>query len=168
MPESDVKNPPAAPSAGVHCPACGRNKDCTTSQLLRYSRKGLPWCCGNVMQTRGELALPIGNVADKRLGRRRMALKGAQIEFRRGTLGFGADLAVALVDVSDDGLCVHIKEAVAPGEEVEVVVCRPLGGKPIKRTGRVAWCRPGWGRGFLAEVVIMKRFTQPQLNEVAQ
>ena len=148
MPELTPAPPARAPavSRGLQCSACGRTTDCTTSQLIRFSRKGFPWCCGEVMAIRsdpGTGRVP-EIVTEKRLGQRRPALHGAQVELRRGALGLGPSLAVALVDVSDDGLCVHLKEPVAPGEEVEVALGRPLGGKLHKRRGRVRWCRAGW------------------------
>lgn len=91
-----------------------------------------------------------------------------QLEFRRGSLGLGSDLAVELIDVSDDGLCVLLKEPVAPGEEAEVAIGRPMGGKLTKRIVRVAWCRPGWRKGFLVEVVMSRRLSHVQVNELVQ
>jgi hypothetical protein len=120
------------------------------------------------MQVRGAAAEAAPPNIDKRIGHRRLALNGAQLEFRRGSLGLGADLAVALIDVSDDGFCVHLKEPVAPGDEAEVAVGRPLGGKLIKRIARVAWCRPAWGKGFLVEVVLSRRLNLAQVKELVQ
>lgn len=154
----------------VRCQVCGRTTDCTSSQLLRYSRNGFPGCCGEAMVPR-----PIGvSTADsatvsgvpKRLCPKRPARHGAEIEFR-GASGLGPNHALELVDVSEDGLCAHIKESAAPGDEVEVAVGRPLGGKLHKRHGRVRWCRPAWGSGFLVEVVFSRRLTLVELNEVA-
>jgi hypothetical protein len=99
---------------------------------------------------------------------KRLARHGVQLEFRRGASGLGPNLGLELVDVSEDGLCVHIKESVAPGDEVEVAVGRPLGGKLHKRHGRVRWCRPAWGTGFLVEVHLARRLLLIELNEVAQ
>jgi PilZ domain len=168
MSEIEATPPPPKASRGVHCPACGRAKDCTISQLTRYNRKGLPWCCGEVMRIHGDGAVPTAGPQEKRIGQRRLALKGAQLEFRRGSLGLGADLAVEVIDISDDGLCVHLKEPMAPGEEAEVGVGRPLGGKLIKRIARVVWCRPAWGKGFLVEVVFSRRLSHLQVNDLVQ
>jgi len=155
----------------VRCQVCGRSADCTSSQLLRYSRNGFPWCCGEAM-----VPSPLGgSTADaaslagvpKRICQKRPARHGAQFEFRRGASGLGPNLGLELVDVSEDGLCVHMKESVAPGDEVEVAVGRPLGGKLHKRLARVRWCRPAWGTGFLVEVVFSRRLTLAELHEVA-
>jgi hypothetical protein len=100
----------------------------------------------------------------KRLGQRHPA----RIEFRRGAAGPGPDLGVELGDVSDDGPSVPIKESVAPGEEVEAAVGRPLGGKLHRRRARVRWCRPAWGAGFLVEVVFTPELSIIEVSEIAQ
>lgn len=170
MPELTPAPPASVPGAALRCRVCGRTSDCTASQFLRFSRKGFPWCCGEAMSPRptadgsGEVPAHV----PKRLGQRHPARPRAQLEVRRGTTGLGPDLGVELVDVSDDGLCVHIKESVAPGEEVEVAVGRPLGGKLHKRHARVRWCRPAWGTGFLVEVVFAPRLSIIEVSEIAQ
>lgn len=167
---TDTTPAPAAPPPGVRCLTCGRTADCSSSQFLRYARKGFPWCCGEAMAPRPRPGAATDSAAgvDKRLGHRRPARPRAEVEFRRGLSGLGPNLAEELVDVSDDGLCVHLKESVAPGEEVEVAVGRPLGGKLHRRHARVRWCRAAWGAGFLVEVVYSRRLTTVEVNEVAQ
>lgn len=161
---------PAAASA-VRCLQCGRTADCTSEQLLQYAGNGFPRCCGEAMVTwppPGSLgdSAP-GEGAAKRLCPKRPPRHGAQLEFRRGSSGLGPNLGLELVDVSEDGLCAHVKESVPPGAEVEVAVGRPLGGKLHRRYGRVRWCRRAWGAGFLIEVVFGRRLTLVELNEVA-
>lgn len=170
MPELTPSPPAPVGAPAVRCLVCGRAADVTSSQLLRFSRNGFPWCCGAAMSTR-----PLGGSSTdsdagvgKRLCPRRPARHGAQVEFRRGATGLGQDLAIELVDVSEDGACVHLKESVTPGDEVEVAVGRPLGGKLHRRRARVRWCRSAWGAGFLVEVVFARRLTLIELNEIAQ
>ena len=168
MPEP-TPAPPAA-AGGVRCLVCGRTADATSSQLRRYSVTGFPRCCGEAMVPRPGPGSTDETAAgmEKRLGPRRPARPRCQLEFRRGATGLGPNLGVELVDVSEDGLCVHIKESVVPGDEVEVAVGRPLGGKLHRRRARVGWCRPAWGSGFLVEVVFARRLTLIELNEIAQ
>src|SRR5205085_1678617 len=165
MPELPVA---AFAAPALRCPVCGRTHDVTQSQFLQYARKGYPWCCGQPM---APAPLPgsscdSGSPVEKRLGPRKPARHGAQLEFRRGLSGLGPNLGVELVDVSEDGLCVHLKESVNPGDEVEVAVGRPLGGKLHKRHARVRWCRPGWGNGFLVEVVFAKKLSIVEMAEI--
>ena len=161
---------PTVPRPGVVCLTCGRTADCSSSQFLRFSRGGFPWCCGEAMAPRPRPGAATDSAAgvEKRLGHRRAARPKAEVEFRRGMTGLGANLASELVDVSEDGLCIHIKESVPPGDEVEVAVGRPLGGKLHKRHARVRWCRPAWGSGFLVEVVFAQRLSIVEINEIAQ
>jgi len=138
-------------TTAVRCLLCGRTADCSSSQFLRYSRNGFPWCCGEAMTAWPPPGSPgdssPGAGVDKRLFPKRPARHGARLGFRRGSSGFGPDLGVELVDVSEDGLCAHTKESVPPGDEVEVAVGRPLGGRLHRRHARVRWCRPAWVRG---------------------
>jgi hypothetical protein len=62
---------------------------------------------------------------------------------RKGTLGLGRNLAVALLDVSETGVRLCLKEELAPGQEVEVCLLAPGEARETKRTGRVIWCVPG-------------------------
>jgi hypothetical protein len=103
-----------------------------------------------------------------RLGWRPPAQPGAPLEFRRSAPGLGPDIGVELVDVSDDGLGVHIKESVAAGDEIEVGVGRPLGGKLHRRRARVRWCRSAWGTGFLVEAVFAPKLSIVEVSEIAQ
>ncbi len=162
---------PPAPAAGpaLRCMVCGRTNDVTNSTFLKFARNGYPWCCGEAM-----VPLPLpgsscdsGSAVQKRLCLRKPARHGAQLEFRRGLSGLGPNLGVELVDVSEDGLCLHVKESVNPGDEVEVAVGRPLGGKLHKRHARVRWCRAAWGAGFLVEVVFAKKLSIVEVAEVA-
>jgi len=156
------------PTRGFVCPACGRTREQSQSQLLRQIRRGIPWCCGQVMKVRGgpDSVTP---PTEKRIGRRRPVLPGATAEYRRGFLGLGPDLAVGLVDLSEDGACVHLREPPVPGEEAELMLLRPLGGgRALKRRATVLWCRPAWGSGHLVEVLFVKRLTHAELATLAQ
>lgn len=170
MPEPSPALPVPVGTPGVRCLVCGRTSDVTGSQFLRYSRKGFPWCCGEAMAPRPTPGASTDSAAgvEKRFCPRRPARHGAQLEFRRGATGLGPDLGIELVDASEDGACVHLKESVTPGDEVEVAVGRPLGGKLHRRRAHVRWCRSAWGAGFLVEVVFARRLSLVELNEIAQ
>ncbi len=65
---------------------------------------------------------PAAPQTDKRLIRRKPAKRGVRAQCRRGQLGLGADIAVAIIDVSDSGLCLVVSAALAKGEEAEVIL----------------------------------------------
>ena len=76
---------------------------------------------------------------------RRSALRGTvRVECRKGALGLGPDLVKFPLDISETGVRLVLKVALAEGQEVEVLIS---GGhaKPLKRTGRVIWSVPTEG-----------------------
>jgi PilZ domain-containing protein len=56
---------------------------------------------------------------------------------RRGDAG--EDVAVALLDLSEDGACLLLSEAPREGEEVVVSPTTPGSGPPLDRAAAVAW-----------------------------
>ena len=53
-----------------------------------------------------------------------------------------SDLTVCALDISESGVQLVLRTALATGAEVEVVLCGVDGRPPVKRLGRVAWSRP--------------------------
>lgn len=159
-----------SPARRLTCAICGRAEDCTSDDVLRLSREGWPRCCGGAMlllDAPAPAAPASVSGREKRLGRRRPARSGARVQFRRGALGLGPDLAVGLLDVSEDGARVRLKGAVDPGSEAEVLLARPGGGKPIKGMCEVRWCRPD-GDGFLAGLRLRRRLSHADLLDLAR
>ena len=103
---------------------------------------------------------------EHRLCRRRNARTGVRLEYRRGLLGLGNNLAVALVDASEDGLRVRLKVEVKPGEEGEVLLGRPGGGKPLKSEVEVRWCTPAGDGTFLAGLRLRRRLPYRDLSDL--
>jgi hypothetical protein len=48
----------AALHSRLTCPLCGSRRDCTLAALVRYSRRGWPRCCGEVMTLTSDEAAP--------------------------------------------------------------------------------------------------------------
>ena len=59
---------------------------------------------------------------------------------RAGTLGLGPDLAVGLVDVSEDGICVRVKAPLPVRSEAELLFEKPGSGRPLRLVADVRWC----------------------------
>src|SRR5262249_31363023 len=51
-----------------------------------------------------------------------------------------------------------------PGEEAELLVSRPGGGKALKTAAEVRWCMPAGGGTFLVGVRVRKRLAYPELT----
>jgi hypothetical protein len=80
----------------------------------------------------------------EKLSNRRRARRGpvktvARIECRKGTTGLGHNLAVAALDLSENGVRLVIREPLPPGQQVEILLSGPDLAKPIRRLGQVVW-----------------------------
>lgn len=82
------------------------------------------------------------NSPDHRRLRRKPAKRGTGVSCRKGTLGLGKDLAVAVLDVSEEGARLLVKEEVAVGVEVEITLIGVGVNKRVVRVGVVVWCKP--------------------------
>jgi c-di-GMP-binding flagellar brake protein YcgR len=103
---------------------------------------------------------------DRRMGVRRRVTRRVDISLRRGTLGLTPNLAIALVDVSEEGMGVRLTEALDPGAEVEIVLSFPIVSKSLKLLGEVCWCNSGPYETFLAGVRLRRRLTHLELAEL--
>jgi hypothetical protein len=77
--------------------------------------------------------------ANRRSSRRLAASSAARIECRKGSLGLGPNLAVSFLDISETGIRLVLKSALAKGQEVEVLLQGGGVPRPIKRLARVVW-----------------------------
>jgi hypothetical protein len=98
------------------------------------------------------------NLIDRRLTPK----GGGRVQCRRGTLGLGPDLGVRLVEVWPDGAGVLVRESLAGGAEVSLVLEGPGSSPPVKPTGTVARCEAAAG-GYLAEVEFRRRLERAEL-----
>ena len=78
---------------------------------------------------------------ERRRSPRKLSIRSVRAECRLGVRGLGADIGAVLFDVSADGLRLSVAVAVAPRQEVEVVLVPPWG-RDIRRTADVVWCAP--------------------------
>jgi hypothetical protein len=92
-----------------------------------------------------DVATPTFEERDRRLSRRLPAKDGAKVEVRTGALGLGPDLALGLVDVSEQGACVRVKSRLVRGAEVEVKLTGVGRGKAVAGPATVCWCRAAEG-----------------------
>jgi hypothetical protein len=80
--------------------------------------------------------------SDRRRERRKAAKRRVSVTCRKGLDGLGADLCIRLVDVSDEGAKIQIKEWINQNSDVEVTFDVDSLNKPLVVTGQVAWCQP--------------------------
>jgi hypothetical protein len=85
----------------------------------------------------------------------------------RGTTGLGPNLAVGLVDVTEDRLKVRLTAPVPVGEDLEVELTPPGNGKAVRLRGSVVTCRPSRdGKTSVAKVQLRHRLTFREFAEL--
>jgi hypothetical protein len=85
---------------------------------------------------------PVFTTSDTRRMQRHLAKLGTEINCRLGTLGLGPDIAVRLIDFSEDGMQLVVTQQLAVGAEVEISLLPPGISKPIVRVAAVVRCVP--------------------------
>jgi hypothetical protein len=80
--------------------------------------------------------------SNRRAARRWGVAGFAKVECRIGSYGFGPNILKSVVNLSETGICVVLKEALKKGQEVEILFAGIDAGKALKRLGTVVWCRP--------------------------
>jgi hypothetical protein len=103
-----------------------------------------------------------------RLSRRRAITRKIGIEFRKGSMGLGPDLAMDLQDISEDGLGIRLKVAVAAGDEAEIVLTAPGTRKAFKLLGEVRWCRDAGDGSFHVGVKLRRRLAYVELTDLSR
>ena len=156
----------------LRCRTCGRTETRNVDHLGQLARGAWPECCGKVMppaKDSGPEPTPAAEPApERRSGPRRKARHGTRAELRRGRMGMGPDLAIGVVDISQDGARVRLKAAVCPGEQVEVALWPPGGLRSVRGPAVVCWCRPAADGTAQAGVRFRQRLTANDLNKLAE
>lgn len=80
--------------------------------------------------------------ADHRRLRRKKVKRGTSLCCRKGTLGLGKDIALALQDLSEEGAKLLVKEDLAMGTEVELTLTGFGAHKRVVALGTIVWCKP--------------------------
>jgi hypothetical protein len=80
-----------------------------------------------------------------------------KIVCQRGTLELGPNLALAVLDISETGVRLRVKEALRPGQELSISLEGPCSIRPVRRIGRVVWSVPSADGTHCAGVNLDKR-----------
>jgi len=79
---------------------------------------------------------------NRRAAPRRQPKKSSRVLCVTGKFGFGPNVAVSLLDVSETGIRLVLKEALPSGHEVEVGLEAMGDQRPTRIPGVVIWCVP--------------------------
>jgi hypothetical protein len=105
---------------------------------------------------------------NRRAARRRAPKGCTRLVCHKGLMGLGADLAVALLDVSEYGARVLVQAALAKGQEIEIELESLAHSRPLKRLANVTWCVPTIHGSWCAGVRFQKILTYADLHGVAR
>jgi hypothetical protein len=86
---------------------------------------------------------------------------------QRGALELGANLALAVLDVSETGVRLQLKEGLRPGQEVSITLEGPCSPRPVRRVGRVVWSVPSADGTHCAGVSLDKRLEYREFLDLA-
>jgi hypothetical protein len=147
----------------IKCRACGRSIALSADELRQLARATWPMCCNRIMLPVADPDLadvaPPAPKSDRRGTVRRLARAAACVEIRRGLTGTNPNLALKLVDVSDDGIQVLLKERMRAWEVVEVALAPAAAGGAVRGPAIVCWCVPTPTGQFRAGLQLRHRLT---------
>ncbi|MBO0699523.1 MAG: PilZ domain-containing protein, partial [Zavarzinella sp.] len=104
-------------------------------------------------------------LGDQRADDRRRPRGAAWVEVRVNPIG--PDLAVALADVSAEGIGVWLTDPVQPGREVEVSLVRPEGGTPVRVPAEVRWCAQGADWTYRAGLRLLSQLAECDVADLS-
>lgn len=158
-------HPLANPPVWLRCADCGWAVECLPADAERFARAGCLVCGGGLEPRPDGPAAKRLKLGDQRDGDRRKPRGAAWVEVRADAMG--PDLAVALADVSAEGLGVWLTDPVRPGEEVEVSLVRPEGGPPVRVPAEVRWCAQGADWTYRTGVRLLRPLDEGDLADLS-
>jgi hypothetical protein len=84
---------------------------------------------------------------ERRAFRRKEAKRTTKATCRRGALGLGPDLALAVANLSQAGICLAVRAPLESREEVEVTLEALGSHRPVRVMAEVIWCAADPGGG---------------------
>lgn len=105
---------------------------------------------------------------NSRRNRRLVPRRNTRVICFKGPLGLGANLALGLRDLSEEGVCLVLAEPLLVGQEVEINLESIQHRRPFRIPGRIVWVRPGEEGLILAGVHFEKLLSYRDLQALAQ
>lgn len=105
---------------------------------------------------------------DHRLIPRKPVTRRIGLVVRSGVSGLGRDLGAGLVDVTQDGLGIRLKELVNVGQEVTIDLSLPGVGKALRVAAEVRWCQATEDGTIRAGVCLRRRLPYTALTDLTR
>lgn len=105
---------------------------------------------------------------NRRITPRREARRSVKVECRKGTLGLGKDIGDSILDVSEDGVRVMLKDQLPIKQEVEVVMYPEGARQAIKRVAEVVWVVKVDDKRYCAGLRFQKRVPYAEVTRLGR
>lgn len=105
---------------------------------------------------------------NRRANPRRAPKGSTRVTCRRGSLGLGPDLALSLLDVSETGARLLVKEPLAIGQEVELGLLAPGCVREYLLPGVVVWAIETAAGGHCVGFQFQKRLSYSALQDLGR
>ncbi len=100
--------------------------------------------------------------------RRAPARGTSRVCCHRGTLGVGPNLAVQVLDLSETGIRLLVRQGMEPGEEIEIGLEGLNHPRPLRLPAQVVWSVAAAGGGYCIGVQFQRRLTYADLHALAR
>lgn len=97
---------------------------------------------------------------------RRVPRGKIKVVCRRGCMDLGPNLALSLLDISESGVRLRLRESLPLGQEVSITLEGAGGVRPVQRLGRVVWSVAAADGSYCAGVSLDKRLEYRQFLEL--
>lgn len=105
---------------------------------------------------------------EHRLKRRKGARPTLKLVVRRGTMGLGRNIALDILNLTEDGIGFRANEELGRGEEIEVTLTKPGQNRTLKIIADVCWCgevpSDGLSEVFVVGAKLRKRIAYADLT----
>jgi hypothetical protein len=111
---------------------------------------------------------PIPRRGNRRRSPRRQPRGNARIVCRKGTLGLNPNVAESIGDVTQTGALLLLREALEPGQEVEVGLQAPGNVREFKMVGRIVWCSQAASGSFWVGIEFDKPLSYSAFQDLSR
>lgn len=106
--------------------------------------------------------------SNRRLSVRRIPKGSTKVACRKGSFGLGHNIGIGILDLSETGIRLVVKEALQEKQEVEVILTAQGSVREFKHVGRVVWCVPAVDGSFCIGVEFEKRINYVGLQDLSR